>query len=67
MVEGTSPHYGRRWEKLLSGALDELCAILVDGGEEATALRQATPFAGALSPRERWRIWDEERRRAEGR
>jgi hypothetical protein len=40
--------------------------LLVDDDEEARSLRQATPFAGALKPRERWRIWDEERRRVDG-
>lgn len=31
--------------------------------EEARELRQSSPFAGALSPRERWRIWREVRAR----
>jgi hypothetical protein len=33
----------------------------VDESEEARALRQVTPFAGAIDPRTRWRIWREVR------
>ncbi|MGH7436578.1 MAG: hypothetical protein ACRENE_12965 [Polyangiaceae bacterium] len=65
--EGRAPHYAGRWQQLLSRPQEELCAVLVDDGDDARALRQATPFAGVLAPRERWRIWEEERRRAERR
>jgi hypothetical protein len=66
MAQEAWPHYARKWEALLSGPLEDLCALLVDDDEEARSLRQSTPFAGALKPRERWRIWDEERRRVDG-
>lgn len=49
--------YAVAWRDALDGSLDELCALLVDDGERARALRQVSPFAGALDPRERWRIW----------
>ena len=42
----------------------EIGAFLTDDGEHATELRQSTPFAGALDPRERWRIWREVGNRA---
>ena len=61
--ERSSP-YARRWVKLLALPLDRLQAALVDPSENARALRQATPFAGALDPRERWRLWREVRRLA---
>jgi len=31
----------------------------VDPGEHARELRQSTPFAGIIPPRQRWRIWRE--------
>lgn len=50
------PDYVAAWEHVLSGPVEDLCALLVDPGERATALRQVSPFAGVLSARERWRI-----------
>lgn len=49
--------YVRRWDAVLRRPSPEISAFLTDDGEEATELRQSTPFAGALAPRERWRIW----------
>ena len=51
--------YAERWALLLLVPLDELCAALTRDDEEMRAMRQCTPFAGALDPRERWRIWRE--------
>ncbi len=48
--------YVAAWERLLALPEEELCAALVDPGERMRDLRQVTPFAGALSPQERWRI-----------
>ena len=48
--------YVASWAELLRLPLEELCARLVDRGEHARALRQVSPFAGVLDPRERWRI-----------
>ena len=53
----THRYYAERWLELLSGPLETLCAVLVSTTEEATALRQTTPFAGVLDPATRWRIW----------
>ncbi len=47
----------REWSEVLSRPLPEILAFLVDEGEKAIELRQATPFAGMIDPRERWRIW----------
>jgi hypothetical protein len=66
LAEGRSAHYARAWQDLLSGPGPRLREVLVADTEEARALRQATPFAGALAPRERWRIWSEARRSAGG-
>ena len=40
----------------------EIAALLIDPSERARALRQATPFAGTLEPRERWKLWSDVRR-----
>jgi len=60
------PHYPRAWKRLLDGPLAELLSTLTDLGEHARALRQATPFAGYVDHRTRWRIWREVRERFEG-
>ncbi|MCL6521390.1 MAG: hypothetical protein K6U79_03340 [Firmicutes bacterium] len=60
--------YAARWEELLDGPVEELLQALSSPSEEDRALRQCTPFAGVLSPRERWeayRAWSHERRRAD--
>lgn len=56
--------YARAWADLLELPLEEVCAAIVDPGETGRALRQCTPFAGIVEPRERWRIWKEARARA---
>lgn len=61
------PHYAQLWEQVLSGSIDDICALLVERSERALALRSVTPFAGVIDPRERWRIWKavKERRSAD--
>ena len=54
-----SKKYALAWKEILSGPLDSIRAALVDPSEHARALRQSSPFAGAVDPRTRWRIWDE--------
>lgn len=48
--------YRVAWEAWLALPLDELREKLIHPGEHARALRQVTPFAGVLGPRERWQI-----------
>jgi hypothetical protein len=48
--------YVDAWADLLASPLADVCALLVDPGERGCAMRQVSPFAGALSARERWRI-----------
>ncbi len=59
--------YAREWLRLLALPLDQLLAKLVDPSQPARDLRQATPFAGALDPRERWTLWKDVRDRWEAR
>lgn len=58
-----APFYARAWASILEQSTAEIAAFLVDTGERARELRQSTPFAGALTPRERWRVWQETGRR----
>jgi hypothetical protein len=43
--------------------LSTIESFLVERSELADELRQSSPFAGALEPRERWRIWRATRER----
>lgn len=55
---GRSKPYLDRWKELLTQPLDELEAKLIEDSETMRAMRQASPFAGVLSPKERWEIYD---------
>jgi hypothetical protein len=46
--------YAEAWREALDGPLEQLLALLVDPGQRARDLRQASPFAGFLDPRVRW-------------
>jgi hypothetical protein len=59
----TPPYYAREWAAVLAERPEAVAAFLIDRGERARELRQSTPFAGALSPQERWRIWHDVRMR----
>jgi hypothetical protein len=52
-----SPAYVRAWRAALEGPPAALAALLVDPSEHGRAMRQTTPFAGALTARDRWRIF----------
>jgi hypothetical protein len=58
-----APFYARKWAEILAGDVPSIAAFLVERSEMADELRQSTPFAGALQPRERWKIWRETRER----
>jgi hypothetical protein len=55
---GRSQPYFDAWREILSRPLPEILDLLGEEGERMTALRQATPFAGVLTPAERWAIYD---------
>ena len=50
------PHYAEAWQRVLSLSPEEISERLADPGEAMCALRQCSPFAGVLDPRERWQI-----------
>jgi hypothetical protein len=57
MASATPPFYARQWAEKLAGDIDSIEAFLGDRSELAIELRQSSPFAGALTPEERWEIW----------
>ncbi len=50
------PHYAEAWFQVLLSEPEEVAQRLMDPGETMCALRQCSPFAGALTPQERWQI-----------
>jgi hypothetical protein len=62
---GRHASYADEWLRVLAGTVDEIAVQLVDPSERGRALRQATPFSGALEPRERWKLWRDVRARWE--
>lgn len=59
------PTYATLWRDLLNRSPAEIPSLLCADDETATAMRQVSPFAGALTPKERWRIWRSAGERAE--
>jgi hypothetical protein len=55
---GRSQPYFEEWLRILARPLEEVLGLIVEDSERMTALRQCTPFAGVLLPRERWDIYD---------
>jgi hypothetical protein len=53
---GTHPYYAQAWKQILERPLPEILAVLADRSEFARDLRQASPFAGFLDPKTRFRI-----------
>jgi hypothetical protein len=58
-----SHFYAGKWAEILKGDVSSVAAFLVDRSELAVELRHSSPFAGALRPQERWKIWRETRER----
>lgn len=59
----STPFYALKWAEVLSLPTPSLAAFLVERSELAFELRQSSPFAGVLTPRERWKIFSETRAR----
>jgi hypothetical protein len=55
---GRSQPYWDAWREILKRPLEEVLRLMVEESERMTAMRQANPFAGILTPRERWAIYD---------
>lgn len=50
-------HLWRAWRQALALPVEDLVELLVDPRLRARELRQVTPFAGVLSPAERWETY----------
>src|SRR5690348_14049157 len=46
----------QEWRTILELPIDEIAAALLDPSDRSQVLRQNSPFAGALSPNEVWRL-----------
>ena len=55
---GRSQPYLDAWRELLAKPTAELAARIQEDSEMMRSMRQTSPFAGVLSPRERWEIYD---------
>ena len=53
-----SQPYLDTWREILAKPLDEVLALMVDDTQVMKDLRQSSPFAGILEPKERWLVYD---------
>jgi len=58
---GPQSRYVAIWRQLLDGPIEDLVVFLGSDSELAKDCRQASPFAGLLTPQERWSIWRDAR------
>lgn len=58
LANGRSQPYWDAWREILNRPVEEVAALLVEESERMDALRQATPFAGVLTPAQRWAIYE---------
>ena len=47
------------WQEILKRPWPEIRCIMLDDTDEGQRLRSSSPFAGVLSPRQRWQILQE--------
>jgi hypothetical protein len=53
-----APRALREWAEILDRPWPEIAALITDADEAAARLRQSSPFAGALTPVERKRVYE---------
>ncbi len=51
--------YASKWALLLEAPTNQLVEVMTSDSQEAKDLRQVSPFAGCMDPRERWKVWKE--------
>lgn len=56
--DGRPPRALLEWRDILGRSWPEIALVLTDSGEEATRLRQSSPFAGVLTAAERRRVYE---------
>ena len=52
------PSYFEEWDRLLKRRPEEVAGLIVSMTEDATRLRQSSPFVNFLTPRERSKIFE---------
>lgn len=55
---GRSQPYLDAWAEVLARPIEEVLVLIGEDSESMRAMRQASPFAGVLSQKERWEIYD---------
>jgi hypothetical protein len=58
LARGRSQPYWDAWREILDHPLPYVMDRMIEDSERMTAMRQATPFAGILEPKERWAIYE---------
>ena len=62
-VSTRSMPYIDAWQTLLDQGAEQVLRVAIEDSEYAAAMRQSTPFAGVLTPQERWkflRAWSQQ-------
>ena len=57
-TSGTTPKVITEWQAILGEPWPQVAAFITSCSEKAIRLRQSSPFAGVLDPRERKRIYE---------
>lgn len=52
------PRWALEWRAILERPWAEIAALITEPSENAARLRQSSPFAGVLTPRERKHIYE---------
>ena len=53
-----SQPYWDIWRSILALPLEEMLTVIVQDSPRMAELRQSSPFAGVLEPKERWHVYD---------
>jgi hypothetical protein len=57
-MRSRSQPYWDTWRGILALPLEEILSIIVEDTPRMVELRQSSPFAGILEPKERWHVYD---------
>jgi hypothetical protein len=56
LAQPQPPYYAKLWRDILARPVPQILVFLVEESELAQELRAASPFAGILTPQERWAV-----------
>lgn len=57
-ASGPLPEYIKEWQKIMNQPWSCIATFITSFSDEAVRLRQSSPFAGVLTPKERKQIYD---------